>query len=261
MNRKTRTNYEKRWFILAKINPLDYKDSKEFNNANKHNITNSTFAAYKRIWRALGLKTINEIKTLEIMPSKVKQLKVKPIKSKKVKIKEKKAKIKFIMKPIDELKPEIEADFYIVNKILIKSKKKKESVINIIKIVEINIIKHEKIVSFYLKFHQPISELFIREPIPKSLKIIKKLPESMQITSEIKNNKKIQIWNIIPELAKNTFKFGYICSGDISKEDFPIEIHILGMEISSAIEKISEPQNTIIFLPELHQQTQTQKNI
>ncbi|NVM05086.1 MAG: hypothetical protein HWN67_22385 [Candidatus Helarchaeota archaeon] len=261
MNKKTRLNYEKRWFVLNKINPFDYKNSKEFNELNKHYITKSTFAAYKRIWRALRLKSARKIEPKKIKAKKVKPEKIKPVKIKKVKRKEKKIKIKPITKPVVVPKPEIEPNFYILNKVSIKAKKKKKPVMDIVKIVEPIIDRNEKIVSFYLKFYEHVSELFVKETIPKNLKIIKKMPKSIQKTSEIKDKKTYQIWKIIPELAKDTFNFGYICSGEINKEDFPLEINIPGMKVSSVTEKISEPQKSDIFLPELHKLIQTQKNI
>ncbi len=256
MNRKTRSNYEKRWFVIDKIDPFDYKNAKEFNESNKHYITKSTFAAYKRIWKALRLKKTFKIKPTKIKVKKVKPEKIKPVKVKKVKRKENK--IKPIPKPVVVPKIEIEPNYYILNKVSVKAKNKNKPIVDIVKIVEPNIEKNEKIVSFYLKFYKSVSELFIKELIPKDLKIIKKMPKSIQTTLETKDKNIYQIWKIIPELAKNTFKFGYICSGEIRKEDFPLEISIPGRKISSITEKLSEPQKSDIFLPELHQLIQTQ---
>ncbi|MHA1299872.1 MAG: hypothetical protein ACTSO9_10585 [Candidatus Helarchaeota archaeon] len=229
MKLKTKLNYVNRWFIQQKVNPFKYQNAQEFNDHNKTEISPSTFSAYKRIWKALKLKdeikkgetsAVPKIETRKTPTApiiaktvvKIKSTKPTVAKIKTTKMKKDKPKIK--LKPIvveEELK--IERNLYFVDKFLVKTKKRKKPVMEIVKIIEPNAKYRENLVSFYLKFYKPLTELYLKENIPKNLKLLKIIPNSMQKTAESKNGQSIQTWKIIPELAKNEFNFGYICSG------------------------------------------------
>ncbi len=348
MKQTTKLNYEKRWFIREKINPYKYKNAQAFNEAHKAAITDSTLAAYRRIWKALRLKDVEKAKPVEKMPKEkaaVKKVKKGPkmvttvvrstaVKPAVAKMEEAKpeAKVTAVSKPVTVMKERVlEKNLFFLDKFLIKTRKGKKMMMEIIKIIEPNPEFNEILVSFYFNFHAPLSEVHIKETVPKNLKIIKKIPETMQETIEAKDGMKFQSWKIIPELRKSTFTFGYICkaltdilalifqlkkllprtiirTGDINefeyeiahlcdgkrtmeeiaekvgrktsdvlgacvklrnlglireelKGDFPFEVKIPGAKISITSEKILDPQIINIFLPELHLDIQTFKNI
>ncbi|MHA1377025.1 MAG: hypothetical protein ACTSRG_01460 [Candidatus Helarchaeota archaeon] len=348
MKLKTKLNYETRWFVKSRINPFKYQNVQAFNDKNKTNITYSTFSAYKRIWNALKLKDLEKASKIK-KEVKVKEKKVKKaptVKTTVVKVKaakpvekekrkktevvkpEKLRKPKELTQPIKvEKKPKIKENLFFVNKILIRTKKKKKNLLEIVKIIEPKTQKDENIVSFYLKFYTPISELYIKEKIPENLKIKKIIPYYLEKAFEVQKDQKIQIWKIIPELGKNTYNFGYVCSDvsemldicpilkkklpktiirigtinefeykianlcdgnrtieDIVEEtnqsrgkiliilkklkdlglitekttgDFPLEVLIPEMKLSTKYENILKPYTTDVFIPELHQTIQS----
>ncbi|MFX1449769.1 MAG: hypothetical protein ACFFCM_02930 [Promethearchaeota archaeon] len=148
---------------------------------------------------------------------------------------------------------------YILTKVNVKLKRKKRPLVDILRFVEPNIQFNEKLVSFYLKFRAFIPEIHIKEVIPENLKIKKQFPFPVPRVQKTENGKNIQIWKIFPELARDTFEFGYICTGKGIEKEFPFEIQIHGMEISSAKEKQKELDKTEVFTPKFHELIQKYK--
>jgi len=148
---------------------------------------------------------------------------------------------------------------YILTKVNVKLKRKKRQLVDILRFVEHNIQFNEKLVSFYFKFRAFIPEIHIKEIIPENLQIKKQVPFPIPRVQKTENGKNIQIWKIFPELARDTFEFGYICSGKGIEKEFPFEIQIHGMEISSAKEKQKELEKTEVFTPNFHELIQQYK--
>ncbi|MHA1385322.1 MAG: hypothetical protein ACTSR3_16340 [Candidatus Helarchaeota archaeon] len=125
--------------------------------------------------------------------------------------------------------------------------------LEIFRLVEPNIKYYELVVSFFIKFHQFIPELYIKEIIPENNKINLQIPTDLEKTLEIQEGKNFQIWKIIPNISKPELKFGYICSGSSIKSDFPIELYLPGYSISTSKESMMEPKKQSLFIPEFHQ--------
>ena len=243
---KSRGNYEKRWFVTKRINPFDFRNSKEFNESTKKNISVPTFFAYQRIWKALGIKYGKEM--FPIPPpkkkTKPKKEKVKQVKPKKVKVEE--------TKPI-KIKPSSQ---YIFNKISIKSKKKKELILEVLRITEPNFKKDKLLITNYLNFKKPISMLYFKELIPKDAIVTLNFPKAIEKSIQTINGKMEQTWKIIPEISKKSFNFGYVCSAKNVLNEFPIEILIPEINVTTSKESEDEAEKQAFFLPELHKYIQ-----
>ncbi|NVM05091.1 MAG: hypothetical protein HWN67_22410 [Candidatus Helarchaeota archaeon] len=159
-----------------------------------------------------------------------------------------------------KVKPPVpELSSYILTKVQVKLKRKKRPLVDILRFVEPNIQFNEKLISFYFKFRVFVPEIHIKEIIPENLKIKKTIPFPVPRVQKTEEGKNIQIWKIVPELARDTFEFGYICSGKGIEKEFPFEIEIHGMEISSAKEKQKELKKAEVFTPNFHELIQKYK--
>ncbi len=160
-----------------------------------------------------------------------------------------------------KVKPPLpELTSYILTKVNIRLKKKKRPLVDILRFVEPNLQFNEKLITFYLKFRAFVPEIHIKEIIPENLKIKKQIPFLVpREVQKTEDGKTIQIWKIVPELARDTFEFGYICSGEGIENEFPFEMEIHGMEISSAKEKQKELKKTEVFTPNFHELIQKYK--
>ena len=183
--------------------------------------------------------------------TKVKKLekKKKNVKKKKKVVKIPKPKLKVVQKKAEEFP-------YIIRKIIIKSKKKKEPILEVLRITEPNFKGNKLVVSYYLNFYKPLSQIFFNEKLPKGAKVTFNFPESVTKTSENINGIDKQVWKIIPEISKSSYKFGYICQGKGMKDELPMDITIPKQKISVSKEKSAKTEKLSFFLPELHQHLQ-----
>jgi len=228
------------------INPFEFRNAKEFNASTKKKISVPTFFAYQRIWKALGIKYGKDL--FPIPPSKkkskAKKVVAKKSKPKPVKVKE--------IEPV-MVKPSSQ---YIFNKISIKSKKKKELLIEILRITEPNFKKDKLLITNYLNFKKPISMLYFKELIPKDAEVTINFPKAIEKSIHPINGKIEQTWKIIPEISKKSYNFGYICSAKNISNEFPIEILIPDTNVTTSKESEDDAEDLAFFLPELHQYLQ-----
>ncbi|MHA1379727.1 MAG: hypothetical protein ACTSRG_15260 [Candidatus Helarchaeota archaeon] len=142
--------------------------------------------------------------------------------------------------------------FFILNKFLVKSKDN-SLILEVSRLIEPNIKYYELIVSYFLKFHKFIPEMYVKEIIPENIKIYFQFPQKLEKTLEIQEGKNYQIWKVIPEISKNELKFGYLCSGASIKSEFPTELYLPNFSISVSKESMTEPERQSLFIPEFHQ--------
>jgi len=154
-----------------------------------------------------------------------------------------------VMKPIPSL---FKPNFFKMTTVKIKAEKGKAPLLNSMRFIEPNLQFNELVISYSLMFDESIMEIIIKETIPKNLKIKKVFPESVIPSRKVEKSKIVQKWKIIPEIAKNKFEFGYICSGKGISDEFPFEIDIPGMNLSSSKMKSKEYEKINIFIPEFH---------
>jgi len=143
--------------------------------------------------------------------------------------------------------------FLIINHFLITNKGDNTPLLKIIRLIEPNTMFKELVVSYYLEFLKPMSEIYIREVIPDSLNITFQFPNIVERTFEVMQEKSIQSWRIFPKIGDNKLDFGYICSGEIEKNVFPFEIFIKDVEISAPNETSTESNKGAFHLPLLHE--------
>ncbi|MHA1377627.1 MAG: hypothetical protein ACTSRG_04490 [Candidatus Helarchaeota archaeon] len=147
--------------------------------------------------------------------------------------------------------PELEPNLYKLDKFKIKSAKKK-TLLDSSRIFE-RFSLNEVAVSYYFKINKSISEVLIKEFIPKNLKIEYVIPSSLTRTQIKEKGKIVQVWKIIPEPHRDVFEFGYVCSGKEVQTKFPFELTIPGKNLKPKKPKSKDLKNECIFVPEFHQ--------
>ncbi len=147
----------------------------------------------------------------------------------------------------------MDKNFFILTHILVKEKQNTEPLLEIYRLIEPNIRFYELIVSYYIKFNKSISELYIKEQIPEKVNVTFSFPQTVEKAIEITQNKTIQSWKIRPDPSSNQFEFGYICSGETIKTEFPIDLFIPQIKVPNLEESTTESKNEPFFLPEIHQ--------
>jgi hypothetical protein len=147
----------------------------------------------------------------------------------------------------------IDRRIFLLTQFLIKSRQSQEPLMQIVRFIEPNVRYYEMIVTYYLKFHEPISELYIKEMIPESVNVTFLFPQTVEKSIEIIESKTVQVWKILLEAPSTQFEFGYICSGESIKTEFPVDFYIPKLPVSSSQELSAEIQKKPFFLPEMHQ--------
>jgi len=153
----------------------------------------------------------------------------------------------------------IDKKIFLLTQIMVKSRADNTPVLEINRVIEPNIRYYELVVSYYLKFHKPIPELYIKENISKSVNVTFQSPQSIEKSIEIVENKINQVWKIMPDIASKRFEFGYICSGENIKTEFPVELNIPKCAVSTSNILSTELQKQPVLLPEMHQFLETYK--
>ncbi len=142
---------------------------------------------------------------------------------------------------------------FILNQIIVKSRDDNQPILEICRLIEPNIRFYELLVSYYLKFYRPVTELYLKENISKNINVTFQSSQAIEKSIEIIGNKINQVWKIVPDNLSDRFEFGYICAGDSIKTEFPLELNIPQFSISSSNMLSVELQKQPILLPELHQ--------
>jgi len=146
----------------------------------------------------------------------------------------------------------LKPNFFKMTTVKIKAKKGKAPLLNSMRFVEPNLQFNELVVTYNFQFDKSVTEIVIKETIPKNLKIKKILPASVKGSKKIEKGKYVQEWKITPELAKNTFQFGYVCLGKGIIDEFPFEISIPGKNLTPTKTKTKEFEKLDLFVPEFH---------
>jgi len=147
----------------------------------------------------------------------------------------------------------IDRKIILLNKVRVKSRTEGEPILEITRLVQPNIRFYQLIVSYYLKLHKNMNEIYIKEQIPENLDVSYKIPHSIEKSIEIQNDTNFQVWKVIPEMSKDEFKFGYVCSGNNIKNEFPIELYLPQFATIPTDKTLLEQERKFIFVPELHQ--------
>ena len=153
----------------------------------------------------------------------------------------------------------IDKKIFLLTRIMVKSREDNMPILEINRVIEPNIRYYELVVSYYLKFHKPVTELYIKENISKSVNVTFQSPQSIEKSIEIIENKIYQVWKIIPDVFSKRFEFGYICSGENIKPEFPVELNIPQFAVSTSNILSMELQKQPVLLPEMHQFLETYK--
>jgi hypothetical protein len=155
----------------------------------------------------------------------------------------------------------IDRKIFIFSQLFVSAKQDGTPLLEINRLIEPNIRYYELIVSYYLKFHKPVTELYIREQIPEGVEVSFLFPKVINKSIEIIGDRTTQVWKIIHNAPSNVFQFGYIISGEKIKTDFPVDLLIPEFPVSMSNPISSEIEKQPVFLPELHQFLQTHKTL
>lgn len=162
-------------------------------------------------------------------------------------------KIKHIYLLIDNI-------FSILSNYVIRSEQN-NVMLKLYRIIKPSLMYRELIISYYLEINKYIPEIQIKEFIPDSLNVSFKYPQNIERSLKVSKDKIIQTWKIYPEIFTNKIKFGYICSGNVNKYDFLIELNIpdSNLKISKLIS--TDSQKIYLFYPQLHEYLQNFKKV